>query len=1438
MAYNQLQNFTATEGDEYGQVKLEWDIPDNIYWGNHFLSHTNEGMVWGSGVTGPPQNPNYVNFTGQDYQITKALIGYPNPGWAQFYPSLYGDSGGFTPNGNIYDEDSIGWGWQFWNTANGANTAIAKPAFLMHTEDIIDALGEGAEGETYIDGTMTLYDGTLQFFENVPQNIPDLNEQHVLWEDIEANLDSGLYKCVVGLQWNHLTESYQFDWNISQQALGLGQGMTTSPWKHMQGCGVWYGSSFKNTLFNPLFGKEKYAKIDHQFFPGGFYIVGRKGYSPTDAQLGNSTIGPDGTEHPSEEQLSQFLDPGYDSNTYFSRYIKEPNTEEESTGRMSRNVNVGDMAPWYFIILYSDGHDTYSQEFTSQTPNVNQQNVYSNGYGPYSGFKPWGPMSNPVPNNPFKNILTIDSDNDAIIQASNTPLVLDGNRQSPYPRAEAHLGMLGVGDNYFPFINDWNQELEAGGLNSEGWDMDDGSDFEAQTANGFLEHYPVINGKNYNNLKSIQWASYSENNSWAVSVPNSNMTAFVDNFQLNTLPHIRRDWKNTYQIQWMEERLGGMDLSEKIESLIAADGIQTLTPEELASFQNMYKIGQFGIGHTLYSSFGYQLEAGITSAFYTYGLTENNHWPSWYESEAPIYYQNDQWPYYEPIQKLSPLYLRMDNTLYFALPYSYVPDNMLIRIINRTASGDFENYQPEDVEDMNEAPVFYEFTADDLVTSPFWDFDGSITSDPAFNAWNDNAYNPHLSYVERRRTLKIQLPLDFSFDDNGDVVLEIKYGAYNPAEPINYDAAPCSNLGGQYGMRIFTTEWQNNSRWSDGGYEDIINIRVHNTPPSISLEPLENVNIPITHGIEGSNILYGSLHSDIPVMFSNFYEVDEGAGPWMNLGNNWLPSADGEYIAFNGAEWSYDEPQTTHWGEHIIHTEAIAVAYAIDIAGNRASDYQLWDFKVDLDGNSGEQRWTYPHTPTYIFGNYYPIEKFRQDAKAIGASQPGLDNTFQHYFSASLNMQGSNYTDAHELHLYGFSSNYSMLKFTGHSSVREALAEGYWSLETMYNNMFLGTQYYLEDLANEFDYGTTNGLPSEDMKNFYTTCDQLTLPGFRAVNLPTEAEVDEYLATTDGALKETAGNILHDGGFLAPHNAFLTFQSSYGHDENLGAKAVVLHYDPWFYRDPSDPDYQYLGETGLTHLRADFGCVNSGKVAQFPFCTAGYNTDFMGPKALCPQTGGFGQTTMTASSYYTPYNGIFCDVNPGYNFDYDTGTGDVPETAQEEKITYWYSPLGKRWDVDTHPYDATALTQINPISAFTGKDGEMYLTTDKPPLASGAAQKYSMYINEAGSDYKAFNWISKKITMQASSQKKMYYKIRAVKLNKGAESNISVSVRTDENPAYINLGFMGSEISKDFKVPKSMRKGRWIQIKLEGQQAVNKETLSSLTVIWRQKSIK
>ena len=93
--------------------------------------------------------------------------------------------------------------------------------------------------------------------------------------------------------------------------------------------------------------------------------------------------------------------------------------------------------------------------------------------------------------------------------------------------------------------------------------------------------------------------------------------------------------------------------------------------------------------------------------------------------------------------------------------------------------------------------------------------------------------------------------------------------------------------------------------------------------------------------------------------------------------------------------------------------------------------------------------------------------------------------------------------------------------------------------------------------------------------------------------------------------------------------------------------------------------------------------------------------------------------------------------------------------------------------------------------------------------------------------------------MRAASQKKMFYKVRLVKLK--SSGKITVFIRTDNSSSYTTLG-VTSDISTDFKIPKSLRRGRWIQVMVVsgGDESDNlyPATISSLTIIWRQKPIK
>ena len=88
--------------------------------------------------------------------------------------------------------------------------------------------------------------------------------------------------------------------------------------------------------------------------------------------------------------------------------------------------------------------------------------------------------------------------------------------------------------------------------------------------------------------------------------------------------------------------------------------------------------------------------------------------------------------------------------------------------------------------------------------------------------------------------------------------------------------------------------------------------------------------------------------------------------------------------------------------------------------------------------------------------------------------------------------------------------------------------------------------------------------------------------------------------------------------------------------------------------------------------------------------------------------------------------------------------------------------------------------------------------------------------------------------MRSTSQQKMFYKIRIIK--QGTSGLIEIKVRTDNHLEWKSLGST-SDVNTDFKIPKTLRRGRWIQVSLSSV-TTEKTYLSSITVLWRQKPIK
>jgi hypothetical protein len=216
---------------------------------------------------------------------------------------------------------------------------------------------------------------------------------------------------------------------------------------------------------------------------------------------------------------------------------------------------------------------------------------------------------------------------------------------------------------------------------------------------------------------------------------------------------------------------------------------------------------------------------------------------------------------------------------------------------------------------------------------------------------------------------------------------------------------------------------------------------------------------------------------------------------------------------------------------------------------------------------------------------------------------------------------------------------------------------------------------------------------------------------------------------------------------------------------------------------------------------------------------------------------------MSASGYFAPQGNMLCDVD----FDYTGGSwgeteDDTIYEPQSPRNIYWYSPLKRRWDMEE--YGDVVNTEdgyhgdVLPLSTFNDKDGKIFLLNEtENTFSDGELDNeiaYPLSKFEESSKYKIFTWISKKLTMRSSSQQKMFYKIRLVKLS--SSGSVSVRAKTDKSSEWTDLG-EASDISTDLKIPRPLRRGRWIQIAISsiGEE---KTLVSSMSVIWRQKPVK
>ena len=98
--------------------------------------------------------------------------------------------------------------------------------------------------------------------------------------------------------------------------------------------------------------------------------------------------------------------------------------------------------------------------------------------------------------------------------------------------------------------------------------------------------------------------------------------------------------------------------------------------------------------------------------------------------------------------------------------------------------------------------------------------------------------------------------------------------------------------------------------------------------------------------------------------------------------------------------------------------------------------------------------------------------------------------------------------------------------------------------------------------------------------------------------------------------------------------------------------------------------------------------------------------------------------------------------------------------------------------------------------------------------------------------------------MGQASQDKMFYKIRIAKDKKASANGqivpIYIKIRTDKSgdeERYEEIVVDGNELITDIRVPRKLRKGKWIQFSIRTTEGTN-TSISSISIIWRPKPIR
>jgi hypothetical protein len=162
-------------------------------------------------------------------------------------------------------------------------------------------------------------------------------------------------------------------------------------------------------------------------------------------------------------------------------------------------------------------------------------------------------------------------------------------------------------------------------------------------------------------------------------------------------------------------------------------------------------------------------------------------------------------------------------------------------------------------------------------------------------------------------------------------------------------------------------------------------------------------------------------------------------------------------------------------------------------------------------------------------------------------------------------------------------------------------------------------------------------------------------------------------------------------------------------------------------------------------------------------------------------------------------------------------------SKNELKNLIWsYSLKLSRWDL----WNLSSNQNIG--TPFKGKEGQVFVPIDGSIFELGASEKK-----------KPFTFISKKLSLSEDSIVKVYNKIKInnsnMNLNTDSSNNQSLLIKTNNGDvASSDIVFVDKGTDAEFKLSGYNKKGRWIQLVLEGIE----DRIDSIGIIHRRKTTK